>query len=78
MADRTLFPHAFGLRTPAQLWTAPAFDRCLLLALAYPIVTVFIMWGVSGHVGPAEKVLGLPPHKLRGGGKFSLNLSELG
>jgi hypothetical protein len=23
MADRPLFPHAFGLRTPAPLWTAP-------------------------------------------------------
>jgi hypothetical protein len=33
MADRTLFPRAFGLRRPAPLWTAPAFDRCLLLAL---------------------------------------------
>jgi hypothetical protein len=32
MPDRTLFPHAFGLRTPAPLWTASAFDRCLLLA----------------------------------------------
>jgi hypothetical protein len=40
MADRTLFPHAFGLQKPAPLWTAPAFDRCLLLALIYPIVTI--------------------------------------
>jgi hypothetical protein len=39
-ADRTLFPHAFGLRTPAPLWTAPALDRCLLLALIYPIATI--------------------------------------
>jgi hypothetical protein len=59
MADRTLFPHAFGLRTPAPLWTAPAFDRCLLLALIYPLTMVFIMWAVSGHVGPAEEALGL-------------------
>jgi hypothetical protein len=29
MADRTLFPRAFGLKKPAPLWTAPAFDRCL-------------------------------------------------
>jgi hypothetical protein len=27
MADRRLFPHAFGLRTPAPLWTAVALDR---------------------------------------------------
>jgi hypothetical protein len=69
MADRTLFPRAFGLRTPAPLWTAPAFDRCLLLALIYPIVTVVIMWAVSGHVGPAEEVLHLGrdvPGWLRG------------
>jgi hypothetical protein len=59
MADRTLFPHAFGLKTPAPLWTAPAFDRCLLLALIYPISTIFLIWAVSGHVGPAETALHL-------------------
>src|SRR5262249_32252552 len=63
-ADQTLFPHAFGLKTPAPLWTAPAFDRCLLLALIYPVVTIFIIWAVSGHVGPAEAALGLRPHLL--------------
>src|SRR5215471_1130697 len=54
MADRTLFPRAFGLKRPAPLWTAPAFDRCLLLALIYPFVTIFIIWAMSSHVGPAE------------------------
>jgi hypothetical protein len=49
MADRTLFPHAFGLQKPAPLWTAPAFDRCLLLALIYPIATILVIWAVSGH-----------------------------
>jgi hypothetical protein len=70
MADRTLFPRAFGLRTPAPLWTAPAFDRSLLLALIYPIVTIFIMWAISGHAGPAEKALYLQQNFsdwLRGG-----------
>jgi hypothetical protein len=62
MADRTLFPHAFGLKTPAPLWTAPALDRCLLLALLYPILTVFVLWSVSGHVGPAEASLLLNPN----------------
>jgi len=60
MADRTLFPHAFGLKTPAPLWTAPTFDRCLLLALIYPIATIFFVWAISSHVGPAEAALGLP------------------
>ena len=65
MADRTLFPRAFGLKKPAPLWTAPAFDRCLLLALIYPIATIFLIWTISGHVGPAEAALGLP-HDLPG------------
>jgi hypothetical protein len=58
-ANQTLFPHAFGLSTPAPLWTAPAFDRCLLLALIYPIATIFLIWAISGHVGPAERALHL-------------------
>jgi hypothetical protein len=41
MTDRTLFPHAFGLKKPAPLWTAPSLDRCLFLALVYPIATIF-------------------------------------
>ena len=61
MADRTLFPRAFGLRTPAPLWTASAFDRCLLLALIYPIATIFAIWAISGHVGPAEAALKFAP-----------------
>jgi hypothetical protein len=58
-ADRTLFPHAFGLQTTAPLWTAAAFDRCLLLALLYPIATIFAVWTISNHFGPAEAALGL-------------------
>jgi hypothetical protein len=60
-ADRTLFPRIFGLKKPAPLWTAPAFDRCLLLALIYPIATIFLIWAISGQVGPAEAALGLKP-----------------
>jgi hypothetical protein len=56
-----LLPHAFGLKKPAPLWTAPAFDRCLLLALIYPIATIFVIWAISGHVGPAETALSLTP-----------------
>ena len=57
MADRTLFPHAFGLRKPAALWTARAFDRCLSLALIYPIAAIILIWTISNHVGPAEAAL---------------------
>jgi hypothetical protein len=61
MADRTLFPHAFGLRTPAPLWTSRSFDRCLLLALIYPVGAIFVIWAISGHIGPAEAALSLAP-----------------
>jgi hypothetical protein len=50
----------FGLQKARPLWTAPAFDRCILLALIYPIVTIFLVWVISGHVGPAEAALALP------------------
>src|SRR5580704_12043383 len=40
-------------------WTAPAFDRCLLLSLVYPIATIFIIWAAPAHVGLAENALGL-------------------
>jgi hypothetical protein len=61
-AAGTLFPHAFGLKTPSPSWTAPAFDRCLLLALLYPIATIHIIWAISGIVGPAEAALHLIPN----------------
>jgi hypothetical protein len=61
MADRTLFPHVIGLKKAAPLWTVSAFDRCLLLALIYPITSVVIIWVISGHVGPAEAAFGLKP-----------------
>ena len=39
--------------------TAPAFDRCLLLALIYPLVVITSIWAITGEVGPAEAALGL-------------------
>jgi hypothetical protein len=59
MADRTLFPHLFWLTKPAPLWTAPALDRCLLLAVLYPVAMIFLIWMLFGQVGPAENALGL-------------------
>jgi hypothetical protein len=50
---------AFWLKTPAPLWTVPAFRLCLLLALLYPIATVVVVWAISAHVGPAEVALHL-------------------
>ena len=76
MADRTLFPRAFGLKKPAPLWTAPALDRCLLLALIYPIVTIFLIWAISGDVGPAEAALGLKSD--RSGWQRGLGVAAIG
>jgi hypothetical protein len=59
LADAGGGQRAFGLKTPAPLWTIPAFHFCLLLALIYPIVTVVFVWAISGHVGPAEFALHL-------------------
>jgi hypothetical protein len=61
-ADQTLFPRAFGLKNPVPLWTAPAFDRCLLLALIYPIAVIYGVWAISGHAGPAQAMLQLTPN----------------
>src|ERR1700730_3030752 len=37
MADRPLFPHAFGLKTPAPLWTAPPLALWLALWLTVQV-----------------------------------------
>jgi hypothetical protein len=52
---------ALYLQTDGPRWTVRAFDRCLLLALVYPIVTVFAVWALSAHVGVAERALLLAP-----------------
>ena len=59
-AVKTLWPHAFGFTGQKPFWTAPAYDRCLLIALLYPLVMIYAMWGFSGHVGPGEAAVGLP------------------
>jgi hypothetical protein len=63
-ANRTLFHRVLRLKTPAPLWTAPALERCLLLALIYPVATILVVWAVSGHVGPAENALHLNPRLI--------------
>ena len=58
--DRTWLSRIFRLQTPAPLWTAAAYDRCLLLALLYPIGAIYVFWAIAGHVGVAERALLLP------------------
>jgi Domain of unknown function (DUF4062) len=52
--DKSWFARALGLETHGARWTASAFDRCLLLALLYPIVTIVAVWAWSGHMGVVE------------------------
>lgn len=63
--DPSWFARMFGLETPGPRWTAPAFDKCLLLALIYPVLTIYAVWIWSGEVGVAEEALRLP--RLSGG-----------
>lgn len=60
---------AFRMVDAKPLWTAASFDRCLLLALLYPIATIFGFWVWSGQSGSAEAMIGLkagvgPGHRL--------------
>jgi hypothetical protein len=80
-ADLGIFRHVFGLRGSYPLWTGAALDRCLFLSLVYPIVSVIVIWAISGHVGLAEAILSLPsdaPGWARGvclAGIFGLSIS---
>jgi len=48
-----------GFQRAYPLWTAPSYDRCLMLALAYPLAVIYFGWVISSEVGPAEQALGL-------------------
>ncbi|WP_139792192.1 hypothetical protein [Henriciella litoralis] len=38
-----------------------ALDRCLLIALLYPVLTLLVIWHLTGIVGPAGAALDIPP-----------------
>ena len=59
-AMETPVTRLFGLRTPAHVWTAPALERCILLAYVYPQLAILFVWLISGQSGPVEYALGLP------------------
>ena len=61
-ADESWFTRLTGWDATGARWTARAYDRCLLLALVYPVASVFVVWTISGQVGVAEATLALPPH----------------
>jgi hypothetical protein len=56
---RSMFARRLRIQTAGPTWTAYSYDQCLLLALVYPLATMFAIWIVFGHVGVAERALGL-------------------
>jgi hypothetical protein len=48
-------PRGIAYEKPEPLWTARSFDRCLLLALIYPIATIFLIWAISDKVAALQK-----------------------
>jgi hypothetical protein len=54
---KTLWPRAFGFKGAKPFWTAPAYDRCLIIALLYPLVVLLVVWCVSGQVSKAAAAM---------------------
>ena len=46
-------------RDTGKYWSAKLFDRMLLIAFLYPILSATLSWAWSGHAGPAGDALGL-------------------
>ncbi len=59
VSDTSWAARRFAPPGAPPLWTARSYDRCLLLALVYPVLTILILWSVTGDQGPAEASLGL-------------------
>jgi len=67
ITDRVFDGHGYSNRTPStpspsdrtQIWTANAYDRCLSLAVLYPIVASILVWVVFGYAGDFGPVLKL-------------------
>lgn len=49
----------FGGQPSVPDWTGPALDTCALLAVIYPMATVWLVWAFSGEGGPIADLLGL-------------------
>ena len=48
-----------GLYQARPLWTSNSYDKCLLLALLYPLLCLMIFWVINGATGSVEQALGL-------------------
>lgn len=56
----------FGRWPSRPYWTGWSFDKCLLLAMVYPLLAMFVTWAATGDVGEFGSNLGLkanvPPY----------------
>ena len=52
-------PSPFSNRDPHPYWTGWSFDRCALLALIYPLLSLFAVWVWTGESGPIAEFLGM-------------------
>jgi hypothetical protein len=55
-------PSPFGNRRKAPYWTAWSFDKCALIAVAYPIVGLFLTWVLTGEAGEVGAILHMAPN----------------
>jgi hypothetical protein len=58
-ADKASFSlrSPFGNREAHPYWTCWSFDRCALLALVYPLLSLFVVWVWTGESGPIAEWL---------------------
>jgi hypothetical protein len=53
------WPSPFGNRQRYPYWTGRSFDRCAVLALIYPLASLFLVWVWTGKAGAVGTVLGM-------------------
>jgi hypothetical protein len=59
--DKAIFllPSPFGNREARPYWTEWSLDRCALLALVYPLLSLFVVWLRTGESSPIAEWLGM-------------------
>src|SRR5713226_142663 len=62
-ADKAAFslPSPFRNREAWPYWTGWSFDRCALLAIIYPLLSLFVVWVWTGEGGAIGALLRMQP-----------------
>ncbi|WP_157385539.1 hypothetical protein [Mesorhizobium sp. STM 4661] len=58
-AKLTVVHRFLRLKNNVPLWTIHSFDRCLLIASAYPLTCILLFWSISGKVDQAQLLIRL-------------------